>query len=126
MCWFLIGSASFSAECAEYGREETVLLAQAIESAAHDESYTVMLAVASVFVNRMNDSAYPDSLGAVIADSGIVPVSEAPSSSALRAASDALRGFDPTSGALRYERTDKTPQEKSQGIKLGTDGWIFY
>ncbi len=102
--------------------EERELLALAAESAASGESYTVMAALASVLVNRMKSSSYPDSLAAVISDAGIDISSAVPSKQALRAASDALGGFDPTSGALRYSR------EGVGGVPilLETDGWSFY
>ena len=111
---------------AEYSREEIRLLASAVESEASGESYTVMLAVASVLVNRMNDSDYPDTLGAVIFDSGIVPGSDCLSNRALKAAEDALLGFDPTSGALRYGRGEVIPNNLSQLIRLRSFGWYFY
>lgn len=103
-------------------REERALLACAIESAAPGESYTVMVSLASVLVNRTKSDMYPSSLAAVISDAGIDISSAVPSSQALRAAADALGGFDPTSGALRYSR------ENSEDILLllGTDGWSFY
>lgn len=104
------------------GREETDLLACAIEAAASGESYTVMASLAAVLVNRTKSSLYPSSLAAVISDAGIDISSAVPSNQALRAAADALGGFDPTSGALRYA---SEPVEDIQ-LLLGTDGWSFY
>ena len=43
------------------------LLAYAIENAAGGESYTVMVSLGAVLLNRLTSEAYPSSLGAVIA-----------------------------------------------------------
>lgn len=104
------------------GREDADLLAAAIEAVAPGESYAVMASVASVLVNRLKASAYPSSLAAVISDAGIDISSALPSSRALRAARDALGGFDPTSGALNYSNGEVGDIP----ILLGTDGWSFY
>lgn len=97
------------------------LLAYAIENAARGESYTVMVSIGAVLLNRLTDGSYPSSLAAVIADAGI-DISECePSPRAMRAASDAAGGFDPTSGALHYVNG------KYEGkAALATDSWCFY
>ena len=97
------------------------LLACAIENAARGKSYTVMVSLGAVLLNRLTDESYPSSLAAVIADAGIdISVSE-PSSRALRAAADAVGGFDPTCGALRYKIG-----EYDGDVVLATDSWFFY
>lgn len=97
------------------------LLARAIENAACGESYTVMVSLGAVLLNRLADESYPSSLAAVIADAGIdISVSE-PSSRALRAAADAAGGFDPTCGALRYKNGEYRGK-----VALATDSWFFY
>ena len=102
--------------------EEVLLLASAAEAVAGGESYTVMAAFSSVMLNRMRDEDYPSSLAAVISDAGIdISVVEV-SPRAIRAARDALGGFDPTGGALHYSREEKELPE----ILLGVPGWSFY
>lgn len=103
-------------------KEDTELLARAVEATASGESYTVMASVAAVLLNRMKSGSYPCSLGAVISDAGIDVSHVTPSRRAMKAAADAAGGFDPTSGALRYTR------EGASGAPplLGTDGWSFY
>ena len=97
------------------------LLARAIENAARGESYTVMVALGAVLINRVTSESYPSSLAAVISDAGIdISVCE-PSSRALRAAADAVRGFDPTGGALHYKNGDYEGE-----AALGADSWSFY
>ncbi len=102
--------------------EEVLLLASAAESLAGGESYTVMLALSSVMLNRLRDEAYPSSLAAVISDAEIDISGAEVSQRALRAARDALGGFDPTGGALHYSRDEKDLPE----VLLGVPGWSFY
>jgi N-acetylmuramoyl-L-alanine amidase len=102
--------------------EEELLLASATEAVAGAESYTVMLSVASVLLNRLESDAYPVSLAAVISDAGIDISSAVSSERALQAARDAIGGFDPTGGALHYSRDAKDLPK----VLLGTDSWCFY
>ncbi len=102
--------------------EEVLLLASAAEAVAGGESYTVMLSVSSVLLNRVRDEAYPLSLAAVISDAGIDISAIEVSQRAIHAARDAIGGFDPTGGALHYTRVvNDLPV-----ILLGTDSWSFY
>jgi len=102
--------------------EEVLLLASAAEAVAGGESYTVMAALSSVMLNRMRNEGYPSSLAAVISDAGIDLSAAEVSPRAIRAARDALGGFDPTGGALHYSREG----EDLPGILLGVPGWSFY
>ena len=102
--------------------DERDLLARAIEAEASGESYTVMVSLASVLLNRVESAEYPSSLGAVITDAGIDVSDAAPSSQARRAAKDALLGFDPTDGALEYSKETDAPPF----IRLKTAAWCFY
>lgn len=102
--------------------EEVLLLASAAEAVAGGESYTVMAAFSSVMLNRVRDEDYPSSLAAVISDAGIDISAVEASSRSIRAARDALGGFDPTGGALHYSREEKELPE----ILLGVPGWSFY
>lgn len=102
--------------------DEAELLALAAEAVAGGESYTVMASVASVLLNRTSSDDYPASVAAVIADAGIDISSVRASDRARRAALDALSGFDPTGGALRYYKGECAVGYK----RLETDGWSFY
>ena len=101
---------------------ERELLALAVESAASGESYTVMVSFASVLLNRVRSNGYPTTLAAVIADEGIDISALTPSPQALRAARDALSGFDPTDGALSYSKAGGDPPF----LRLKADAWCFY
>ena len=102
--------------------EEVLLLASAAEAVASGESYTVMAAFSSVMLNRLRNENYPSSLAAVISDAGIDISAVKASPRAIRAARDALGGFDPTGGALHYSRNG----EELPKILLGVHGWSFY
>lgn len=105
-----------------YAADERMLLAKAVEAAALDESYTVMVALASVLLNRVDADEYPASIAAVISDAEIDISGITPSTQALRAARDAIDGFDPTGGALEYSQGEADPPF----VRLKTDEWCFY
>ena len=104
-----------------YG-EDDYLLACAIEAAAGGESYTVMVSVGSVLLNRIKSNSYPKTLGSVISDAKIDISDVHPSARALRAARDAAEGFDPTDGALEYRKTSEVGVPSA----ISVDGWSFY
>ncbi len=118
ICLFAVAAPCVSASA----EDERELLGRAVESAAGGESYTVMVSLASVLLNRLESKSYPGSLAAVISDAGIDISGVTPSSRAYRAAADALDGFDPTAGALGYSEST----ESDAPILFGTDGWCFY
>ena len=86
------------------------LLARAINGEARGEPYEGQVAVGAVILNRVNDSKFPNSIAGVIYQSGAftavadgqinVPID--PSSTVVKAAQDALNGWDPTGGAIYY------------------------
>ena len=102
--------------------DKSELLTLAVEAVAPDESYTVMVSVASVLLNRVESEQYPMSLAAVIADAGIDISAVTPSLRARSAARDAISGFDPTAGALFYSKGKADPPF----IRLKTCAWCFY
>ncbi len=89
-------------------RSNVYLLARVIEGEAADEPYSGKVAVGAVIVNRTQSGLFPNSLPGVIyqphAFESITngqytrPVSE----ESLRAAQEALNGWDPTGGALFF------------------------
>lgn len=118
---FIIVASSLSLQCIAASEDE-ILLARAVEAVAPGESYTVMTSLASVLLNRIPSDSYPASLAAIISDAGI-DISEAePTEQARRAARDAIRGFDPTSGALGYSKNEIFDSP----VLLFVDGWSFY
>lgn len=90
------------------------LLSRVIMGEAGDETYLGKVAVGAVIMNRVRSSSFPNSLSGVIFDpwafesveNGII-WSREPSEETVRAAAEALNGFDPTYGALFFWNPSK-------------------
>ncbi|MDR0958330.1 MAG: spore cortex-lytic enzyme [Clostridiales bacterium] len=84
------------------------LLACVINGEGRGESYLGQVAIGAVVVNRVESPLFPDTLSGVVYQPGAFDavsdgqVKLTPSESCLDAARDALRGWDPTGGALFY------------------------
>lgn len=86
------------------------LMARAINGEARGEPYEGQVAVGAVILNRVKSSQFPNTIAGVIYQSGAftavsdgqinVPIKEG--STVLKAAQDALNGWDPSGGALYY------------------------
>ena len=86
------------------------LMARAINGEARGEPYEGQVAVGAVILNRVRDSRFPNTIAGVIYQSGAFtavadgqinqPIAEG--STVLKAARDALNGWDPTNGAVYY------------------------
>jgi len=86
------------------------LIARAINGEARGEPYEGQVAVGAVILNRVKDSRFPNTIPGVIYQKGAftavsdgqinVPIKEG--STVLKAAQDALNGWDPTNGAVYY------------------------
>lgn len=86
------------------------LLARAINGEARGEIYEGQVAVGAVILNRVKDSRFPNTIAGVIYEKGAftavsdgqinVPIKE--DSQVVKAATDALNGWDPTGGAVYY------------------------
>ncbi len=84
------------------------LLARIINGEARGESYEGQVAVGAVVLNRVEHPSFPNTIAGVIyqpqaftaVDDG--QINAAVTSSCIRAAKDALNGWDPTGGAIYY------------------------
>lgn len=86
------------------------LLARAINGEARGEPYEGQVAVGAVILNRVKSSKFPNTIAGVIYQPGAftavsdgqidVPIDS--KSTVVKAAQDALNGWDPTSGAIYY------------------------
>lgn len=94
--------------------DEVTLLAAIVEKEAGGSGYQGMLAVASVVMNRVRSSSYPDSIAGVIDQKGQFTggiaglsriISRGPSSGAIRAAEAALAGEDIVGGKVSFRST---------------------
>ena len=84
------------------------LLARLVYGEARGEPYTGQVAVAAVVLNRVKSSKFPNSIAGVIYQPGAFDVvsdgqiNMAPDSTAIKAARDALNGWDPSYGSIYY------------------------
>ena len=86
------------------------LLARVIYGEARGEPYEGQVAVGAVILNRVKNSSFPNTIAGVIYQPGAftavsdgqinVPIAE--NSTVVKAAQDALNGWDPTGGAIYY------------------------
>lgn len=98
------------------------LIARAINGEARGESYEGQVAVGAVILNRVKSSKFPNTIAGVIYQSGAftavadgqinVPIDS--NSTVVKAAQDALNGWDPTGGAIYYFNPN-----------TATSGWIW-
>jgi N-acetylmuramoyl-L-alanine amidase len=100
--------------------KDVQLLARCINGEARGEPYEGQVAVGAVIVNRTRDSRFPSTIAGVIYQPGAftaivdgqIHAQMYPSS--IRAARDALNGWDPSGGAVFYYNAAKS-----------TNKWIF-
>jgi len=96
------------------------LLARVVSAEARGEPYEGQVAVAAVILNRVRDSRFPNTIAEVVYQTHAFEsvsngtVYAAPTDSAVRAAQDALNGWDPSGGALFFWNPAKA-----------TSGWIW-
>lgn len=98
------------------------LIARAINGEARGESYEGQVAVGAVILNRVKHKDFPNTIAGVIYQPGAFtavsdgqinhPISEG--STVLKAAQDALNGWDPTNGCIYYYNPD-----------TATNSWIW-
>ncbi len=99
---------------------DVYLLAKTIYAEGRGEPYTGQVAIGAVVLNRVRDSQFPNTVsGVVYQKHAFTAVSDGqinltPNDTAMRAAKDALSGWDPTGGALYYYNP-----------AIATSAWIF-
>ncbi|AGK98813.1 cell wall hydrolase [Clostridium pasteurianum] len=119
-----------------YSQADIDLLARLINSEAEGEPYNAKVAVGAVVLNRIADSRFPNTINSVIyqIDSGhyqFTPVlngtiNKPASQDSIKAAYAALKGEDPTKGAVYYFDDSATNKWLwSKPIALRIDKMIF-
>lgn len=84
------------------------LLAMLISGEARGETYEGQVAVGAVVLNRVKHSSFPNSIAGVIYQNGAFTavddgqINMSPTNSCVKAAKDALNGWDPSGGAIYY------------------------
>ncbi len=102
------GDTNTSVNAGYTGNSDVNLLARLIHGEARGEPYTGQVAVGAVILNRTRDSRFPKTISGVIYQPGAFDavydgqINLAPDSSSLKAARDALNGWDPTYGCIYY------------------------
>ena len=109
-----------SVSAAGYNESETYLLGRLVHGEARGEPYVGKVAVAAVVLNRVKSPSFPNTISGVIYQSGAFDavadgqINLTPDEDSLRAARDALNGWDPTGGCLYYSNP-----------ATATNGWIW-
>lgn len=102
-----LGSAGANAS-AQATESESYLLARLVHGEARGEPYTGKVAVAAVVLNRVKSASFPNTISGVVFQAGAFDcVSDGqiwltPDDESIRAANDALAGWDPTGGCIYY------------------------
>ncbi|BCU82803.1 spore cortex-lytic enzyme [Polycladomyces abyssicola] len=95
-----------------FSKKDISLIARAVYSEARGEPYKGQVAVAAVILNRIDSPEFPKTVSGVIFQDGAFTAVQdgqfwlSPNSTAYRATMDAIRGWDPTNGALYYFNPD--------------------
>lgn len=91
-----------------YREKEIELLSRLVNGEARGEPYIGQVAVAAVVLNRVRHDAFPNTISGVIFQTGAFDAvwdgqfDLEPTASCVRAARDAMNGWDPTGGCIYY------------------------
>ena len=91
-----------------YQESEVRILARLVSGEARGEPYVGQVAVAAVVLNQVKSPAFPNTISGVIFQTGAFDAvwdgqfDMEPTENSVRAARDALNGWDPTGGCLYY------------------------
>lgn len=103
-----------------FSSSEVYLLAKTIYAEGRGEPYTGQVAIGAVVLNRVRSNDFPNTIsGVVYQKHAFTAVSDGqinltPNETAMKAARDAINGWDPTGGALYYYNP-----------AVATSSWIF-
>lgn len=92
----------------EIDENDLYTLASVINGEGRGEPYTGQVAIGAVVLNRVNSEKFPNTISGVVYQNGAFDsvrdgqINLKPSETALRAARDALNGWDPTNGSLYF------------------------
>ncbi|NCA92416.1 spore cortex-lytic enzyme [bacterium] len=109
------------------------LLARLVYAESRGDPYVGQVAVAAVVLNRVKSSQFPNTISGVIYQRGAFDVVSdgqinlAPDNTAVRAAQDALNGWDPTYGCLFYYNPNTATNAwiRQKPIKLSIGEHVF-
>ena len=116
----LVGGSNSSSSVNGFSSSEVYLLARTIYAEGRGEPYTGQVAIGAVILNRVRHPQFPNTVsGVVYQKHAFTAVSDGqinltPNETAMRAARDAINGWDPTGGAIYYYNP-----------AIATSAWIF-
>ncbi len=99
---------------------DVYLLAKTIHAEGRGEPYTGQVAIGAVILNRVRDNGFPNTVSGVVYQKGAFTavddgqINLEPNETAMKAAKDAIGGWDPSGGALYYYNP-----------AIATSAWIF-
>mgnify|MGYP002508947737 CR=1 FL=1 len=103
-----------------YSSSDVYLLARTIYAEGRGEPYVGQVAIGAVILNRVRHSAFPNTVsGVVYQKHAFTAVTDGqinltPNETAMKAARDAINGWDPSGGAIYYYNP-----------AIATSSWIF-
>ena len=103
-----------------FSSSDVYLLARTIHAEGRGEPYVGQVAIGAVILNRVRSDAFPNTIaGVVYQKHAFTAVSDGqinltPNETAMKAARDAINGWDPTGGAIYYYNP-----------AVATSAWIF-
>lgn len=115
-----IQSSSSGSSTSSSNSSNVNLLSRLVYAEARGEPYKGQVAVAAVVLNRVAHSSFPNTISGVIYQSGAFDVVSdgqinlSANSTAVKAAQDAINGWDPTNGCIYYFNPN-----------TATSGWIW-
>lgn len=129
----LSGSGGGSTSNNTSSSSSTYLLARCIYAEARGEPYSGQVAVGAVILNRVKSSQFPNSISGVIYQPWAFTcvndgqINLAPDDTAMRAAKDAMSGWDPSYGCLFYynPRTATSSWIKQKKIAITIGRHVF-
>ena len=115
-----LGISTAKAQSQSFGSQNEYLLARLITGEARGEPYIGKVAIGGVVLNRMRDPRFPKTIPGIIYQPGAFTavvdgqINLPPDESCVKAARDALNGWDPSGGAVYYYNP-----------KTATNKWIW-
>ena len=104
----IYNSSAKSSSSSSISSSNLNLISRFVYAESRGEPYTGQVAVASVILNRVKDSRFPNTVSGVVYQSGAFTcvsdgqINLTPNSTAKKAAQDAINGWDPSYGAIYY------------------------
>ncbi len=116
----LAGQSQNAGQTGGFSSSDVYLLAKTIHAEGRGEPYTGQVAIGAVILNRVRDNAFPNTVSGVVYQKGAFTavddgqINLEPNETAMKAAKDAIGGWDPSGGALYYYNP-----------AIATSAWIF-